>query len=67
MWDLIVSVQDHCLSFYFETKASKWVKISVFNISRYSSKRLSGLYAWTGRGRVQGCDCILVTTPSWTY
>ena len=25
MWDLIVSVPDHCLSFYFETHLSKYV------------------------------------------
>ena len=31
MWDLIVSVRDHCLSFYFETFVTTWsLQLAVF-------------------------------------
>ena len=30
MWDLIVSVPDHCLSFYFNSKSSKVYKTRNF-------------------------------------
>ena len=26
MWDLIVSVPDHCLSFYFEVETGRWTR-----------------------------------------
>ena len=35
MWDLIVSVPDHCLSFYFDAKRKKKV------IDKQTSKRVS--------------------------
>ena len=31
MWDLIVSVPDHCLSFYFEQNAAKLKQKNVFD------------------------------------
>ena len=31
MWDLIVSVPDHCLSFYF---GSSWVPVALYQVSR---------------------------------
>ena len=34
MWDLIVSVPDHCLSFYFEVRIEKSVRGSLFGITR---------------------------------
>ena len=33
MWDLIVSVPDHCLSFYFE---ADWIKIVVVMVTKRS-------------------------------
>ena len=30
MWDLIVSVPDHCLSFYFEQKNNAYFSVLVF-------------------------------------
>ena len=33
MWDLIVSVPDHCLSFYFANKEILWVIVVFTSIS----------------------------------
>ena len=35
MWDLIVSVPDHCLSFYF---AAKWIQVCLVERSWLKSK-----------------------------
>ena len=46
MWDLIVSVSDHCLSFYFSCKCctSSWAKhICVFQVSAWKTLVMVGL------------------------
>ena len=44
MWDLIVSVPDHCLSFYFS--------ISAFTCGRVSAKRFIQLFGF----EIRFCD-----------
>ena len=52
MWDLIVSVPDHCLSFYFKTSinSSPWTcKHVVIKISKFVSlfhEKSDALFLW---------------------
>ena len=39
MWDLIVSVPDHCLSFYFaDTLDLMLIRLKMFNVLQYQNK-----------------------------
>ena len=39
MWDLIVSVPDHCLSFYYENVKDKEPMLSRYKKSEYNTRK----------------------------
>ena len=55
MWDLIVSVPDHCLSFYFDRvwHEALWATMRKYNINASIIRAIENLY---DKPRVQSCS-----------